>query len=317
MAATGTADAVRAEALSVAYRHGRGVEGLDLEVPAGEVFGFLGPNGAGKTTTIRTLLDLLRPTSGRVAVLGLDSHADSMEIRARTGYLPGDLALPDRLTGLEVLDWCASLRPGSPPVRRDELVERFSAQIDRPVRRLSRGNRQKLGLVQAFQHDPELVILDEPTSGLDPLVQDEFQRLLRDQVASGRSVFLSSHSLDEVQHVADRVGIIREGRLVTVETVESLRERGLRRVTATMGSGQGAEAAGRLSPLVGVTDLRVEGDVVTFAVGGSFASVVQALAGLEVTDLLSRSADLDEVFLAMYRGESADEAVDEIEGEGR
>jgi ABC-2 type transport system ATP-binding protein len=311
------ADAVRAEALTVAYRHGRGIDALDLEVPAGEVFGFLGPNGAGKTTTIRTLLDLLRPTSGRVSVLGLDSHADSLEIRSRTGYLPGDLALPDRLTGLEVLDWCASLRPGRPPVRRDELVERFTVQLDRPVRRLSRGNRQKLGLVQAFQHDPELVILDEPTSGLDPLVQDEFQRLLRDQVAAGRSVFLSSHSLDEVQHVADRVGIVREGRLVTLETVESLRERGLRRVTVTLGSDQGAEAASRLSPLAGVTDLGVEGDVVTFAVGGSFAAVVQALAGLDVTDLLSRSADLDEVFLAMYRGESADEAVDGIEGERR
>ena len=308
-------DAVRAEALTVAYRHGRGVEGLDLEVPAGEVFGFLGPNGAGKTTTIRTLLDLLRPTSGRVAVLGLDSHADSMEIRSRTGYLPGDLSLPGRLTGLEVLDWCASLRPGTAPVRRAELVERFSVQLDRPVRRLSRGNRQKLGLVQAFQHDPELVILDEPTSGLDPLVQDEFQRLLRDQAEAGRSVFLSSHSLDEVQHVADRVGIIREGCLVALETVDSLRERGLRRVTATVAPGLAGQAASRLRPLAGVTDLNVDRDVVTFAVGGSFAAVVDALAAVEVVDLLSRSADLDEVFLAMYRGESADEAVDDVEAE--
>jgi ABC-2 type transport system ATP-binding protein len=310
-------DAVRAESLTVAYRHGRGIEELDLEVPAGEVFGFLGPNGAGKTTTIRTLLDLLRPTSGRVAVLGLDSHTDSMEVRARTGYLPGDLALPDRLTGAEVLDWCASMRPGTPPVRRAELVERFDVQLDRPVRRLSRGNRQKLGLVQAFQHDPELVILDEPTSGLDPLVQDEFQGLLRDQVAAGRSVFLSSHSLDEVQHVADRVGIVREGRLVTIETVESLRERGLRRVTATMATGQGGQAVHRLTPLPGVTDLHADDDIITFAVGGSFAAVVEALAGLEVVDLLSRSADLDEIFLAMYRGESAEEAVDELEADER
>jgi ABC-2 type transport system ATP-binding protein len=148
-------------------------------------------------------------------------------------------------------------------------------------------------------------------------VQDEFQQLLRDQVATGRSVFLSSHSLDEVQHVADRVGIVREGRLVTLETVESLRERGLRRVTATMAAGQGAAAADRLGHLPGVTELRVEGDVVLFAVGGSFAAVVQALAPLEVVDLLSRSADLDEIFLAMYRGESADEALDEVEGEQR
>jgi ABC-2 type transport system ATP-binding protein len=310
-----SAVAVRAEALTVAYRHGRGIEHLDLEVPTGEVFGFLGPNGAGKTTTIRTLLDLLRPTSGRVAVLGLDSHARSMEIRARTGYLPGDLALPDRLTGQEVLDWCASLRPGRRPVRRDELVERFDVQLDRPVRRLSRGNRQKLGLVQAFQHEPELVILDEPTAGLDPLMQDEFHRLLREEVAAGRSVFLSSHSLDEVQHVADRVGIVREGRLVTVETVESLRERGLRRVSATVAVGQGESARARLAPLASVRDLLLDGDVVTFAVGGSFAEVVEALAGVEVVDLLSRSADLDEIFLAMYRGDVPEEAGGQADGD--
>jgi len=295
--------AVRAEQLTVSYRHGRGVVGLDLDVPGGEVFGFLGPNGAGKTTTIRTMLDLLRPTSGRIEVLGLDSHADTIEVRARTGYLPGDLALPERLTGQEVLDWSASLRPGRPPRRRDELVERFGAELHRPVRQLSRGNRQKLGLVMAFQHDPELVVLDEPTSGLDPLVQDEFQRMLRDQVAQGRSTFLSSHSLDEVQRVADRVGIVREGRLVTVETVEALRERGLRRVTATVADGQGERAVALLGAVAAVTELGRDGDVVSFAVGGAFAPVLAALSGVEVVDLLSRSADLDEVFLALYRGD--------------
>ena len=190
-------------------------------------------------------------------------------------------------------------------------------QLDRPVRRLSRGNRQKLGLVQAFQHDPELVILDEPTSGLDPLVQDEFQRLLRDQAAAGRSVFLSSHSLDEVQHVADRVGIVREGRLVTLETVESLRQRGLRRVTATLAAGQGATAADRLAPLSGVTDLHADGDVVTFAVGARSPPSSRPSPRSRSSTCSSRSADLDEVFLAMYRGESADEAVEEIEAEER
>ena len=286
----------------MSYRHGRGVEALDLEVPAAEVFGFLGPNGAGKTTTIRTLLDLLRPTKGRATVLGLDSHVDSIEVRTRTGYLPGDLSLPDRLTGREVLDWSTSLRPGRPPRRRDELVDRFGVELHRPVRQLSRGNRQKLGLVMAFQHDPELVVLDEPTSGLDPLMQDEVQRLLRDHVADGRSVFLSSHSLDEVQRVADRVGIVREGRLVTVETVDSLRQRGLRRVVVTVATGQGERAAGSLIRVDGVSELQRDGDVVSFAVGGSFAPVVAALAGVEVVDLLSRSADLDEVFLSLYRG---------------
>ena len=296
------AAAVRTESLTVAYRHGRGITDVSLEVPAGEVFGFLGPNGAGKTTAIRTLLDFLHPTSGRAEVLGFDTTRDSLAIRRRTGYLPGDLALPPRLTGAEALDWLSSLRSTTPPVRRSELVERFGVELHRPIKQLSKGNRQKIGLVQAFQHDPELVILDEPTSGLDSLVQDEFHRLVRDEVARGHSVFLSSHSLDEVQHVADRVGVIRDGRLVTVETVESLRSRGLRRVTLTIGRGAAAAAAERLESLDIVADLQVRGDVLDFAVRGTFDLLIGALAAFEVDDLLVRTADLDEVFLAMYRG---------------
>jgi ABC-2 type transport system ATP-binding protein len=295
--------AVRTEALTVGYSHGRGIIDVDLEVPVGEVFGFLGPNGAGKTTAIRTFLDFLRPDSGRAEVLGLDSRAGSLEIRSRTGYLPGDLVLPSRLTGLQVLDWLSSLRPGTPPVRRDELVERFGVQLDRPMKQLSKGNRQKIGLVQAFQHDPELVILDEPTGGLDPLVQDEFHRLVRSWAESGRTVFLSSHSLDEVQHAADRVGIIREGRLVTVETVDALRARGLRRVTLTVAPGSGSEARMQLERTPGVGDLSQRGDVFDFAVSGAFPPVLASLGRLDVIDLLSRAADLDEVFLALYRGE--------------
>ena len=295
--------AVRTEALTVGYSHGRGIIDVDLEVPVGEVFGFLGPNGAGKTTAIRTFLDFLRPDSGRAEVLGLDSRAGSLEIRSRTGYLPGDLVLPSRLTGLQVLDWLSSLRPGTPPVRRDELVERFGVQLDRPMKQLSKGNRQKIGLVQAFQHDPELVILDEPTGGLDPLVQDEFHRLVRSWAESGRTVFLSSHSLDEVQHAADRVGIIREGRLVTVETVDALRARGLRRVTLTVAPGSGSEARMQLERTQGVGDLSQRGDVFDFAVSGAFPPVLASLGRLDVIDLLSRAADLDEVFLALYRGE--------------
>lgn len=295
--------AVRTEALTVGYGHGRGIIDVDLEVPVGEVFGFLGPNGAGKTTAIRTFLDFLRPDSGRAEVLGLDSRVGSLEIRSRTGYLPGDLVLPSRLTGLQVLDWLSSLRPGTPPVRRDELVERFEVQLDRPMKQLSKGNRQKIGLVQAFQHDPELVILDEPTGGLDPLVQDEFHRLVRSWAESGRTVFLSSHSLDEVQHAADRVGIIREGRLVTVETVDALRARGLRRVTLTVAPGSGSEARKQLERTPGVGDLSQRGDVFDFAVSGAFPPVLASLGRLDVIDLLSRAADLDEVFLALYRGE--------------
>jgi ABC-2 type transport system ATP-binding protein len=298
--------AVEARALSVTYRGGaRGVLALDLVAPAGEVFGFLGPNGAGKTTTIRTMMDLLRPTSGEVRVLGLDSRHDSMAVRRRVGYLPGDLVLPPRLTGREVLDWLGRLRGDGRWPRRAELVDRLGVDLHRPVRELSRGNRQKLGLVQAFQHDPDLVVLDEPTSGLDPLVQDEFQQLLREQVRAGRSVFLSSHSLDEVQRVADRVAIIREGRLAVVESVESLRERGLRRVVLTFAGPVGAETAARFERLGAVTELEVRGDVLRFAVGGSFDEVVKLAAQFEVVDLQSRAADLDEVFLSLYRGDAA------------
>ena len=203
-----------------------------------------------------------------------------------------------------MLDWLASLRPGRGSTRRAEMVERFGAELDRPVGQLSRGNRQKLGLVQAFQHDPELVVLDEPTSGLDPLVQSEFQRLVRELVEDGRGVFLSSHSLDEVQRVADRVGIVREGRLVVEETVEALRARGLRRVTVTFAEPVGADVVGGFAAVAGVSDVHLdaEGDTLTLAVGGSFGPLLAHVATLDVVDLLSRPADLEEVFLAFYRG---------------
>lgn len=290
----------------MSYDGSRGVIGVDLDVPIGEVFGFLGPNGAGKTTTIRVLLDLLRPTSGTASVLGLDSVRQSIDVRRRTGYLPGDLSLPPMLTGEQVLDWSSSLRPDTPPVRRAELVERFDVQLDRPMRHLSKGNRQKIGLVQAFQHAPEMVILDEPTVGLDPLVQDEFHRFVREYVRDGGSVFLSSHSLDEVQHTADRVGIIRDGRVVTVETVESLRGRGLRRVTLTVQPGTGDDVDRRLGTTEGVADVHRRGDLFEFAISGAYAPVLAALGTMPVVDLLSRAADLDEVFLELYRSSGAE-----------
>jgi len=294
---------ILAENLTRHFGEVRAVDGINMQVNAGEIFGFLGPNGAGKTTTIRILLDLLRPTAGRASVLGLDSVRDSLAIRSRTGYLPGDLSLPTGLTGSEVLDWLSSLRPGTPPVRRAELVERFAVQVDRPMKQLSKGNRQKIGLVQAFQHAPEMVILDEPTGGLDPLVQDEFHHFVREYVAGGGTVFLSSHSLDEVQHTADRVGIIRDGQVVTVETVDALRGRGLRRVSVTVRAGAGEDAEARLRVTDGVADIHRRGDLLEFAIAGEYAPVLTVLGTLPVVDLLSRAADLDEVFLELYRGD--------------
>src|SRR6516165_2981503 len=217
------------------YGSGRGLFGLDLEVRQGEVFGFLGPNGAGKSTTMRLLLDLIRPTSGSARVLGLDTRGQSVEIRRRVGFLPGDWALYPKLTGRVVLDYLARLRGGVDPRVRDSLVARFDADLGRPIRQLSTGNRQKLGLVQAFMHEPELLILDEPIAGLDPLVQQSFHTLLREVSAPGRTVFLSSHTLSEVERVAERVGVLRRGRLVVGDSLEKLRKVALQRLEIEFG----------------------------------------------------------------------------------
>ena len=298
--------AVETRALTKRYGAERGIEDIDLVVQEGEVFGFLGPNGAGKTTTIRVLLDELRPTSGTASVLGIDCHAGATALHRRIGYLPGELALYARLTGAAHLDWLARLRGDPHPVDRDLLVERFEVELDRPIHELSKGNRQKIGLVQAFMHRPDLVILDEPTSGLDPLMQDEFQRLLRELTRQGRTVFLSSHSLDEVQHVADRVGIIREGRLVTVQTVDDLEAAAVHQVEIRFREVvDPAEFVG----LAGVRDLEIDrdpagsGSRVRFALAGDPDPVVKAAARHTVTDLVSQHADLEEIFLTYYRGD--------------
>jgi ABC-2 type transport system ATP-binding protein len=294
-------DAPAIETSSLSKRYGSGtlaLSGLDLLVEHGEVFGFLGPNGAGKSTTIRILLDLIRPTSGRAALLGHDTRRKAVEARRTVGYLPGDLRLADRLTGHAQLDSLTRLRGSRAPLR-DELCERFGAVLDRPIRELSKGNRQKLGLVQAFMHRPPLLILDEPTSGLDPLLQEEFRALLRETAADGRTVFLSSHSLDEVQHAADRVGIIRAGRLLSVDRVAALRARALRHVTVVVGANGGAPDFGSI-PGVRIQEQTAR-RVVLNAPESAMNAVVKAAAGAEIADFVSAPADLEEIFLEAYR----------------
>ncbi|HET6570540.1 MAG TPA: ABC transporter ATP-binding protein [Solirubrobacterales bacterium] len=217
--------AIETAGLTKYYGAVRGIEDLTLTVEPGEVFGFLGPNGAGKTTTIRTLLDLLHPTRGSARILGLDSRRDSVAIRARLGNLPGDFGYGKRSSGREALALLARLRGLADLSRAEELARRFRADLDRPLGRLSRGNRQKVGLILAVFHRPDLLILDEPTSGLDPLMQEEFLALLREERARGCAVFLSSHELDEVERVCDRVGIVRGGRLIAVERIADLLEK--------------------------------------------------------------------------------------------
>jgi ABC-2 type transport system ATP-binding protein len=223
------APAIETEGLTKLYGTERGIEDVTLSVVPGEVFGFLGPNGAGKTTTIRTLLDLLHPTRGSARIFGLDSRRDSVAIRRRLGNLPGDFGYGKHASGREALALLGRVRGVETLARAEELARRFRADLERPLGRLSRGNRQKVGLILAVFHRPDLVILDEPTSGLDPLMQEEFLALVREERERGCAVFISSHELDEVERVCDRVGIIRGGRLIAVERVEDLLSRTLER----------------------------------------------------------------------------------------
>ena len=294
------APAIETVGLSKTYASGvRALVDLSLRVERGEVVGYLGPNGAGKSTTIRLLVDLIRPTSGRASVLGLDTRAQSVAARSRLGYLPGDLRLPDRLTGEAQLDSLVRLRGDVDAAYRDALCERFQVVLDRPIRELSRGNRQKLGIVQAFMHRPDLLVLDEPTSGLDPLLQGEFRTLVRETAADGRTVFLSSHLLDEVQHAADRVAIVNRGRLVDVDAVGGLRERALRHVAITF-----AEPVDP-APFAAIPAVRVEqADRAVLRLAApeqAMDAVVKAAAAHRVVDLTSQPADLEEIFLELYR----------------
>jgi ABC-2 type transport system ATP-binding protein len=292
-------DVVIADRLTKRYGSDRGVDDLSFSVGQGEVFGYLGPNGAGKTTTIRLLLDLVRPTSGSVRVLGLDPRRDGVALRRRLGVVPGDLRLYERLTGRDILAYFSALRGRRPGPEADVLAERLDADLGRPVRSLSKGNRQKIGLIQALLHRPELLVLDEPTSGLDPLVQEQVLELLREAAAEGRTVFLSSHALAEVQHVADRVAVVRDGRLELVEGVESLRARALGRVVVSFAR---MPPPGSFDGLPGVRETDRHGTVVTLALDGPADPLVKALANFEVVGLDSHEADLEDVFLALYRG---------------
>jgi ABC-2 type transport system ATP-binding protein len=297
--------AIETFGLTKTFGRTHAVEGLDLRVDTGEVFGFLGPNGAGKTTTIRLLLALHRPTSGRVAVLGLDPAADSVAIHRRIGYLPGELALYPRMTGQRHIDWFARARRVRDLSVARELARRFSAVLDRPLGELSKGNRQKIGLVLAFMASPELLVLDEPTTGLDPLMREEFERLVREVAAEGRTVFLSSHELDEVQRLADRVAIIKDGRLMTTQSVRVLQASAPR--TMHVRFRQPVDPA-VFTSLAGTTVTASDGTRLELEVTGQIGPLLRLIADNEPVDLTSRHADLDELFLAFYRESSAQEA---------
>ena len=288
---------IETDALTKRYGGDRGIEDVSLAVEAGEVFGFLGPNGAGKSTTIRTLLDLLRPTSGSARVFGLDSRRDSVAIHARVGNLPGEFAFDPRLSGREIVSFLAEIR-GVPALGRSGLLaERFQADMERPIGELSRGNRQKIGLVQAAFHEPDLLVLDEPTAGLDPLMQEEFLAFIAEERDLGRTVFLSSHELDEVERACDRVGIIRAGRLVAVENVAEITGRSFRHVRIEFAH---AVDAAEFRRLPGVADLSRDGSRLTFKAHGELDRVIKAAARHPVLDIELVRPTLEEIFLTYY-----------------
>ena len=303
--------ALHTEGLTKHFGDVKALVDLDLDVRRGEVCGFLGPNGAGKTTAIRLIMDEIRPTSGRAWILGMDCRAQSVEIRRHLGYLPSDLALYPNLTGKDTLTFFANLRGGVDWSYVDELAQRLGADLDKKVGDLSSGNRQKVGVIQAFMNRPQLLIMDEPSSGLDPLVQRELQSMMRGVVADGASIFLSSHTLSEVQRVADRVGIIRHGRLIAMESVASLRAKGIRRVELELGSPARASV---FEDLPGARDVVVEDNRVHLSFEGKMEQLLSRASAYEVVDIVTHEADLEEVFLTYYRDAGAAEGAAEVSG---
>jgi ABC-2 type transport system ATP-binding protein len=298
-------DLIRTEALTKSYGGRRGLAGLDLDVSQGEVYGFLGPNGAGKTTTIRILLDLIRPTSGMATLFGAAPRQGGPALRRRVGYLPGDFTVAGGQSGRELLTYLGHLRGGVAGDQIEALAGRLELDLSAGISKLSRGNRQKVGVVQAFMHQPELLILDEPTSGLDPIIQQRFLELVAEARAAGQTVFMSSHVLSEVEQSADRVGIIRDGRLVAVEAVEALRRRAVRRVEIQFDQPVPVEA---FSGLSGLRHVQVDGTVLRCQLEGRADGLVKAAARFGVATLTVEEPDLEGLFFTYYRGEEAADA---------
>ncbi|MDD5190567.1 MAG: ABC transporter ATP-binding protein [Dehalococcoidales bacterium] len=290
---------IRTSGLTKYYGKQLGIDAVNLEVKPGEIFGYLGPNGAGKTTTIRTLLDFIRPTRGAATVFDLDSRQSSVEIHRRVGYLNGELALYNNMTGEDLLRYLGNLRGGLDWKYVNALAERFQCDLPRRIQGLSLGNKQKLGLIQAFMHQPELLILDEPTNGLDPLIQHEFYDLLTETKLAGRTVFLSSHILPEVEKVCDRVGIIRQGKLVTVETIETLKSHSVRKLEIHFAANVPKD---KFVTIPGVRDIDIQNNVLTCTVVGSLDALVKASAQFVVVNIVSHEPSLEEIFMTYYEG---------------
>lgn len=299
-----TAPAIELRGLTKFYGKVRGVEGIDLTVHPQEIFGFLGPNGAGKTTTIRTIMGFLRPTRGGGAVFGKDIAKESTLVRQLVGFVPGAATPYEHLSGVEVLDYLGGLQ-GSPPLLRDQLCERLQISdrdLHRPLREYSKGMRQKIALIQAFQHDPRLLIMDEPTEGLDPLMQNELFNIIRERYAQGATVFFSSHILPEVERLCERVGIIREGHLVAVEDVRQLQQRRGLIVELRAAAGTALDGVVELS---GMTLLERQDTLLRLRYQGDLQTLLTTLAEMPLEELTIQHPSLEEIFLTYYQGEES------------
>lgn len=296
--------AIATHDLTKTYGSNRGIRNINLEIEQGEVFGFLGPNGAGKSTTLRTLLGFMTPTSGSAEILGMDVATERSRIHERLGNLPGEFTLDDRMTGRQLIDLFARLRAVSSTVYADELAERLDADLDRPMRRLSRGNKQKIGIIQALFHQPEVIVLDEPTGGLDPLAQETFLDLIEDAKGRGQTVFFSSHILPEIERVADRVGIIREGELVAVEHPLTLTGKTFRHVRIQFAdTGRPPDLAAlrdRFARLDGIEGIALDGSTLTFEAHGDMNEVIRLAAQCDLVTMDIEPPSLEEVFLTYY-----------------
>jgi len=287
------------------FGHNRALDGVTFQVPRGSVFGVIGPNGAGKTTIMRALLDIIRPTSGQAMVLGTPTRNAGPDLRRRIGYLPGELILEGRTSGRRLLAHYADISGPVEAGHVNELAERLGLDLDRPVRKLSKGNKQKLGIVQAFMHQPELLVLDEPTSGLDPLMQQEFLKMVREAQARGQTIFLSSHVISEIQQAADEVAILRDGRIVTINTVDELRTTAIRHLRLVATGIRPTDLAAVLGALEGVTTIECTltpaGDAEAVAtLSGEIAPFVQVISTLQLKDLMLEEPDLEESVLKLY-----------------
>lgn len=295
--------AVQAVRLTKSYGRHRGITEVDLRVEVGEVMGLVGANGAGKTTLMRTIMDLIRPTAGSVWVLGHDSVRESVEVRRRCTYLPGELVLPPRLTGHQVMTRFAFARPDVPGRRFEELAERLGVELGRRVGDLSKGNKQKVGLALAFAPRPDVLVLDEPTSGLDPVLQREVATMVREVAEEGRTVLLSSHVMSEVEQIAGRVALLHEGRVRAVDDMATLRVQARRRGrVAPQDPADLPRLASTLAALPGVAEVAADGDSLGFALDGPVDGLLKVLADYTISTLELTHADLQDAFFSLYDG---------------